>query len=138
MILISIFSAVLEEGTVAPKRERPTWSDLEGHIAPEVLRAPKTSGDPDGKGVWPEVDGRIITYLEHSISGKPWMNHLALLAVVLAARRREVGTILNILTELHCRFKVLFPALNLTEMAQWKADTHVCVSVGRGPAKRYR
>ncbi len=108
------------------KREGPIWSDLESQIAPSVFRAPKTSADLDGKGIWPEVDSRIITYLQHSVSGKCWMNHLALLAVVLVARRREVGTILNILTALHCRFKTVFPSLNLTEMTEWKADTHVC------------
>jgi len=111
---------------VVTKSEQHTWSDLEGKIASEVFRAPKTCGDPDGKGVWPEVDKRIIFYLEHSVFGKPWTNHLALVALVLAARRRDASTILGILSELNCRFKVLFPALHLTVMDDWKADTHIC------------
>src|SRR2546421_340004 len=126
MILILNFSAVWEEGAVVAKREWLTWSDLEGQIAPEVFRTPKTSADSDGKGTWPEVDRRIITYLQHTVSEKCWMDHLALIAVVLAARRREVSTILNILTSLHCRFKTMVPLLNFTEMAEWKADTHIC------------
>src|SRR5437899_1261484 len=105
MTLTLSFFAAWEEGVVVTKRERPTWSDLEGQIAPEVFRAPKTSADLDGKGTWTEVDSRIITYLRHTVSRTCWMDHLALIAVVLAARRREVSTILNILTSLHCRFQ---------------------------------
>src|SRR6266516_2881610 len=114
MTLILNFSVASEEEVVVTKREWPTWSDLEGQIAPEVFRAPKTSADPDGKGTWPEVNSRIITYLQHTVSGECWMNHLSLIAVVLAARRRELSTILNILTSLHCRFKTVFPLLKLT------------------------
>lgn len=131
MTLILNFSVASEEEVVVTKREWPTWSDLEGQIAPEVFRAPKTSADPDGKGTWPEVNSRIITYLQHTVSGECWMNHLSLIAVVLAARRREVSTILNILTSLHCRFKTVFPLLKLTEMAEWKADTHICAYLRR-------
>lgn len=126
MILILIFSAALEEAVVATKREQHTWVDLEHKLAPEVFRAPKTCGDPNGMGAWPGVDSRIISYLEYSVFGRPWMNHLALVALVLTARRRDASTILGILSELNCRFKVLFPALHLTVMDEWKADTHIC------------
>src|SRR5712692_635260 len=64
VILILIFSAALEEAVVATKREQHTWFDLEHKLAPEVFRAPKTCGDPDGMGAWPGVDSRIISYLE--------------------------------------------------------------------------
>src|SRR5258708_36807608 len=124
MILILIFSAVLEEAVMATKREQHTWFDLEHKLAPEVFRAPKTCGDPNGMGAWPGVDSRIISYLEHSTLGKPWMNHLALIALVLTARRRDASTILGILSELNRRFKILFPALHLSVMVEWKPETH--------------
>ena len=108
------------------KRQQHTWADLEGKIALEVLQAPQTCGDPEAQeGEWPEVHSRIITYLERSIWGTPWMNHLALLAAVLTARRRDVNTVVRCLTGLHARFADLFPALHLSTMNDWDANTHV-------------
>ena len=36
----------------------PTWTCLEGSIASEIVRAPKTGGD--AQGTWPSVDWRNI------------------------------------------------------------------------------
>lgn len=52
------------------------WLGLVGKIAPEVLLAPKTCGDPRNKGEWPEVEEQVVAYLENNVVGKPWANQL--------------------------------------------------------------
>lgn len=101
------------------------WADLEGKIAPEVFHAPRTAGDLEGKGIWPEVRARIVIYLVNNVLGKPWENHLALLAVVLVARRRDVSTVRSTLVNLHARFCKMFPALHLETIHDWQADLHM-------------
>lgn len=61
-----------------------TWTSLEGAIAPEIVQAPKTGGDE--QGAWVEVSERVVRYLQHSVVGSPWANHLALVAAVMSAR----------------------------------------------------
>jgi len=75
--------------------------------------------------MWPEVHSRLVIYLVNNVMGKPWANHLALLAVVLVARRRDVSTVRDALVNLHVRFCELFPALHLETMQDWKADLHM-------------
>jgi hypothetical protein len=101
------------------------WLRLAGKIAPEVLQAPKTAGDPLTPGDWPDVHARVVAYLDRNIVGTPWADHLTLGAAVLTARRRDVGTIYRRIQELHARFQRLFPALGLTTMADWQAERHV-------------
>jgi hypothetical protein len=110
---------------VRQKKERPhiSWLDLRGHIAPEVLYAPKTGGDPVGG--WPPVHGRIVAYFQHNVVGTPWADHLALIASVLAARRRDVQTIRLTVMVLNARFSSIFAALGLTEMSEWKHEDHL-------------
>lgn len=101
------------------------WQRLAGKIAPEVLAAPKTGGDPSNKGDWPEVHERIVAYLDANVVGKPWADHLALVAAVLTARRREVNTVLGVLWALHPRFAAFFSVLGLDTMDDWDADRHI-------------
>src|SRR5258708_3404378 len=68
-----------------------TWQDLEGKISPEVLCAPKTIGDSTGE--YPHIHARIIGYLVRNVVGTPWIDHFALMAAILSARRRDVHTI---------------------------------------------
>ncbi len=108
-----------------PKRQEYTWADLEGQIASEILYAPRTHGDPHNQGEWPTVHCRIIIYLKHTVIGSLWSNHLALVAAVLVARQRDVNSVINTLTGLHCRFKELFSELQLGTVGQWDADNHM-------------
>jgi integrase len=110
---------------VPPEVLTRPWPGLAGKIAPEVLQAPRTAGDPLTPGDWPEVHARVVAYLERNIVGMPWADHLALGAAVLTARRRDVGTVHRRIQELHARFEHLFPALGLTTMADWQAERHV-------------
>lgn len=110
---------------VRQKKERLpiSWFDLTGHIAPEVLQAPKTGGDPVGG--WPQVHGRVVAYFQNKVIGKPWANHLALIATVLTARRRDVQTVRLTCMVLNARFSSIFSALGLTDMREWKNDVHL-------------
>jgi hypothetical protein len=46
-----------------------SWESLKGFIAPEILHAPKTGGDPAGG--WPTVHERLIRYFLRNVTGTP-------------------------------------------------------------------
>ncbi len=100
-----------------------TWQDLEGKIAPAVIFAPKTGGDPQGE--WPPVHGRIVQYLLRNVVGTPWANHLALIAAVCSARRQDVQTIRLTIMSLQARFSAIFSACKLQTVEAWKPDLHL-------------
>ena len=106
-----------------------TWRDLDGHVAGCVLCTPRTGGDPTG--MWPHVHPRVLGYLMRNVKGKPWMDSLTLLAAVMAAGRRDVGTVQGTIKMLHQRFSSLFPLFGLDSMSQWKIEPHL-VSYLRG------
>jgi len=100
-----------------------SWESLRGTIAPEIFHAPKTVGDPHGS--WPPVHERNIRYLLRNVTEKPWVNHLALMAAVLSARRLDVYTVELTLRMMHSRFSALRPALGLEMMDKWNVDRHL-------------
>src|SRR5207245_2646327 len=104
--------------------DRP-WERLAGALAPEVLRAPRTAGDPASTGQWPAVHARAAGYLARNARAAPWVNQLALAAAVLSARRLDVHTVTQRLMVLHHGFGALLPALGLTTMDGWDADAHL-------------
>ncbi len=106
-----------------------TWDDLDGKVALEVFCAPRTGSDPTG--TWPKVHARVIGYLIRNVMGKPWMDHLTLIAAVLTAQRRDVWTVEALLKMLHPRFSSLFPLFALNSMSQWTIEPHL-VSYLRG------
>ncbi len=108
-----------------------TWKDLEGHIAPAVLCAPRTGSDPTS--TCPQVHPRVIGYVVRQVVGKPWADHFVLIAAVCAAQRRDVGTLEQVLSKLHARFSSLFPLFELTSVRQWSIDQHLVPYV-RGTA----
>ena len=95
------------------------WKRLAGKIAPEVLEAPKTCGDFRNKGDWPEVEDKVVAYLENNVVGKLWADQLALAALVLTARRRQASTVLGMLWIVAPRFVDLFDALGYKSMQDW-------------------
>src|SRR5262249_31424235 len=97
------------------------WSCLEGKIAPEVLRAPRTEGDPYSKG-WPKVAPRVVMYLAKHVVGHPWADHVALVAAVMTARRYDQASVDKVTTTLHLRFIQFFRAGNLQKMEEWRAE----------------
>ena len=99
------------------------WERLKGKIATEILIAPKTGGDVGGS--WLKVHNRLVTYLEKSVVGNPWLDHLALIAAVMTARQRDVNTVANTIAILHTRWRVLFPTLGLETINDWDAEKHL-------------
>src|SRR5207302_1728451 len=124
MILILTFFAAWEDMPMPRKNPSRTWADLEGKIALQVLRAPKTCGDSENSGTRPAVHERVVKYLYYRVSGAPWVSHLALVAAVLTARHRDVSTVVRMLVALHARLTELFPALHLSTMHEWDAEAH--------------
>lgn len=116
------FSAGLGVARLAHEPSCSAWHRLEGRVAPEVLRAPKTAGDPHNNGEWPDVHDKTVRFLERNAVGKPWGDHLALMAAVLSARRRDPQTVLLVMWALHPRFAAIFEQLNLSSMADWDAE----------------
>jgi len=96
---------------------------FEGKIAPEILIAPKTGGDPEGK--WLLIGDKLVKYLENNVVGNPWSDHLVLMAIVMTARRNDVTTVLNTITNLNTRWTNLFPVLGLQTMNDWKPEKHI-------------
>ena len=96
---------------------------LEGKVAPEILIAPKTGGDPEGK--WLLIGDKLVKYLENNVVGNPWSDHLVLMAIVMTARRNDVTTVLNTITNLNTRWTNLFPVLGLQTMNDWKPEKHI-------------
>jgi hypothetical protein len=106
-----------------------TWNDLDGHVAPAILCAPRTGSDP--AGTWPKVHARVLGYLMRNVRGKPWIDHLALIAAVMTAQRRDAWTVESTLKMLHPRFASLFPLFALDDVRQWTIEPHL-VSYLRG------
>ena len=126
------FSTVWEENSrmVWKKDDRAyTWNELAGHVAPEILCVPRTGSVPTG--TWPKVHARVLGYVMRNMRGKPWIDHLALIAAVMTAQRRDVGTVEGTLKMLHQRFSCLFPLFALDSMSQWAIEPHL-VSYLRG------
>ncbi len=97
-----------------------TWTCLEGSIASEIVRAPKTGGE--AQGTWPSVDWRNVRYLQRAVVGNPWANHLALVAAVMSARRYDARSVKLVMCRLHARFTLLFKELALHQMNEWNAE----------------
>ncbi len=102
---------------------------LEGKVAPEVLCAPKTGGDPRSNGQWPDIHGRSIGYLVRNVVGKPWANHLVLVAAVLSAQRYDVSSVKNLLCYVNARLTDFFQVLQLEVVDEWDAESCMIASL---------
>lgn len=104
---------------------RNPWRRLRGRIAQEVLIAPRTGGDPKNQGHRPEVPRRIVSYLERNVLAKPWTDAMALLVLIMVARRFEMTSILHKISTLHLRFTSLFSVLGLERIEDWDPARHI-------------
>lgn len=95
------------------------WQRLAGKVAPEVLMAPKTCGDPRNKGEWPEVEEQVVAYIANNVVGKPWADQISLAALVMTARRRQANTVLNMVGSVSPRLADLFPVLGCESIQDW-------------------
>src|SRR5581483_1986325 len=103
-------------------REEMTRACLEGKVAPEVLGAPKTGGDPRSNGQWPDIYSRSIGYILRNIVGKPWADHLVLVAAVLSAQRYDPSTVKNCLYSVNARLTALFQEKQIESFDEGDAD----------------
>lgn len=101
------------------------WDALTARCSPAVLCAPKTWGDLAGGDTAPVPDRRVLAYLGRNVAGRPWDDHLVLLAMVLTAQRLDPSTILATLRALHAGWARLFPALGIATMDQWEPRDHL-------------
>jgi hypothetical protein len=93
------------------------WSRFQEAVHPQILAAPRIS--------WDRVDRKLMNYINASVAGTPWANHLAfLLAVLTCYAQLDRKTVMNTLSHLHCRFETIFRAYGLTHFAQWNPETH--------------
>lgn len=99
-----------------------TKSCLEGKVAREVLCAPKTGGDPKSNGHWPDIYSRSIGYLVRNVVGKPWADHLVLVAAVLSAQRYDPSTIQGCLCSINPRLTDLFQEMQIETFDEWNAE----------------
>lgn len=102
--------------------EEMNRSCLEGKVAPEVLCAPKTAGDPLSNGAFPDIYSRCIGYLVRQVVGKPWADHLTLAAAVLSAQQYDFATIRNCLVSLNARLTDLFREEQSRSFKEWDAQ----------------
>jgi hypothetical protein len=70
-------------------------------------------------GEWPEVEERIVAYIENNVVGKPWTDHLSLAALVMTARRRQANTVYTMLKRIAPRLADLFAAMGYESMQDW-------------------
>ena len=106
----------------ADQKQDMTISCLEGKVAPEVLSAPKTGSDLRSNGHWPDIHSRSIGYLGRNVVGKPWANHLVLVAAVLSAQRYDAATVRQALYNVNARLTHLFQVLQIDVLDEWDAE----------------
>src|SRR5713226_10776729 len=88
--------------TSLPERQGPA-EVLQGLVDTAILHAPHLD--------WHVVDPRVIRYLKNHVSRLPWVNHLALIVVVLASHTRvDQSTVENRVNVFHVRWRSLFSA----------------------------
>jgi hypothetical protein len=94
------------------------WIRFQEVVHPQVLAAPRIS--------WVQVDQKLINYINTSVAGTPWVNHLAfLLAVLTCYAQLDLKTVNTTLHSLHCRFKTIFGVYGLTCFPEWDPEAHV-------------
>lgn len=103
--------------TSPPERQGPA-EVLQGVVDAAILHAPHLD--------WHAVDMAVIRYLKTHVSGQPWMNHLALIVVVLASHTRvDTSTVRNRVGVFHARWRDLFSAYGLVHFTDWKPSEHI-------------
>src|SRR2546421_10290188 len=91
-------------------------------VHPAILSAPRVQ--------WHDVEPEYLRYLLNHVAGTAWMNPLALALVILQTSVR-LGTrsLSRVLSELHARWRVLFPTYGLVTFADWNPVEHLSRSL---------
>src|SRR5260370_16243655 len=84
--------------------------ELQGLVDTAILHAPHLD--------WHVVDPRVIRYLKNHVSSLPWVNHLALIVVVLASHTRVAqNTVENRVNVFYALWHILFSAYSITHFS---------------------
>lgn len=102
------------------QEERPLWEQkLSGKVDEEILNLKNA----DNTNMWDSVHETTIKYIARNCIDTPWINHVALIAVVRTSYRNYQPTSVNqIVKALNARFKVLFPVLGINHMDEWSTS----------------
>jgi hypothetical protein len=108
------------------------WQELGDLIAPLALHAPKTWGDPLRPSQMEQPQGleAVVRYVQNNLVECPWLNHLALLAVVFYSQNIQYKSILTYLSALNRGFRDLFSAFDLQSLDQWEVNKHLPLYLG--------
>ena len=93
------------------------WQQLQTVLHPDILQAPHLD--------WHHIHPRFILYLSREVQGMPWLNHLALLTVILSSYTKlDKRTVERKMYGLHARFRVLFPRYQIASFMDWNPIEH--------------
>ncbi len=93
------------------------WQQLQTVLHPDILQAPHLD--------WHHIHPRFILYLSREVQGMPWLNHLALLTVILSSYTKlDQRTVERKMYGLHARFRVLFPRYQIASFMDWNPIEH--------------
>ena len=111
------------------------WTRLSGIVAPEVVQlSPYVSANI----TLPHGLDAIVAYLQAEVAGTVWIDHVALIAPVLALHRYTPRTILITLTSLHTGFVRWYGAAGHESMAEWDANYYFRATYVDEAQKLYR
>jgi hypothetical protein len=113
------------EGLLMIKEKSVPWLRLKGKIADEVFMAPKIGFDPTGESHGPLVHDKFIKFFERNALNTPWMDQLALYALVMTAYQLDVSTVIGNVQNLNTRLALIFRAFDLKTMEQWIPNVHI-------------
>jgi hypothetical protein len=85
------------------ERSYETLEEVPG-LSKLILRAPGTAVDTHEGIRLPSVSPLVVRYLAASVGEALWLNHLALAALLLSARRYEPSSVYGLISILHRRF----------------------------------
>jgi hypothetical protein len=106
--------------TVEQLREEAAaaWSQLQKQLRPDIVHAPQLD--------WSQVHPHTVIYLARSVQGKPWVNHLAFLTVILTSYTKlDPGTIRGMIYMIHKRFCEIFSRYQINSVLDWKPREHL-------------
>ncbi|QED50013.1 site-specific integrase [Cytobacillus dafuensis] len=81
--------------------------------------------DARGKFLLDKVHERNMKYYIHNVVDKPWNNHLLLVIYVYSDNNADVGTIYNVIGNIHSRLKDIFDVFQLENMTEFDVETHM-------------
>lgn len=94
------------------------WPQLQMLLHPDIVHAPRLN--------WSQVHPRVRHHLLYEVREHPWLNQLALLAVILASHaKQDQHTVECKIYGLHARFREIFPRYQMSSVVDWNPSVHI-------------